>query len=960
MTTNRWARLEQLFNRAVELRGDERERFLQRECADDPELKRRVIAMLTSEERTHGGTFEESIGQVAGQLSGGVLARDDRVGPYRVIGELGRGGMGSVYLAERAEADFEQKVALKVMSGVIASPRAVDRFLAERRILAQLNHPGIARLIDGGTTSGGSPWFAMEQIDGDHIDTWCDERRLTVRDRLKLFLTVCDAVRYAHGRLVVHRDLKPSNILVTTDGSPKLLDFGLAKLLEPDADSDVMTRRGEFPMTPEYASPEQVRGEPVTTATDVYQLGLLLHELLTGRRAHRLSSHEPREIERVVCRQESMTPSSVVLADPDEQGSPRQSAAGIAEARRLSPDALRRRLRGDLDTIVMMAMRREPDRRYASVEQLAEDVRRHLDGHPVLARRDSFLYRARKFAVRRAGVLAAALLVTIALLIGMIGTMLQARRAQREAVRAAEVTEFLATLLEDADPDRSQGREVTVREVLDRAARSIEVELGKQPLLQATMQALIGRIYGQLGLHEEAEANAAEALTRRRRLLGDSTLEVAASAEQLARARLDLGRTQNAEQLARESLATRRSLLGNNHPKVAESLVTLAKVKFAQGDMDQGRELLDEGFAILDENSPAQRDQLADALHTAARIEGQAGDLERAETLLRRELAIRRASDRPKTRALALALDTFASVLSMRGQLENLAESEAASLEAIAIERELLGEDHFVVANLLANLADTRARRGDFAGGEETFQEAYEVMKQALGPDHPQMGYMLNNFAVFYHRQGRLREAIDYYTKALDLRLRILGAQHPLTGTTRGYLGFALHQAGDPRAEETYRTALAELLDSRGPDNQYVGNLRADLGLLLAQQGRYREAEPELRTALQILQPVFGDADQRTDSARAGLGFVLCGLDRAGEAAPLLKTSREWRQHRYPEDHWRLAEMGLYDAECLARSGRTEEASTRIAAMKELILEKASGNEPLNRLARRLASEARP
>jgi serine/threonine-protein kinase len=955
---NRWDRLQELFHNAVDLGVDERERFLERECAGDPEMHRRIVAMLMAEGTAPDGTLAGAIGAAADQLAGG-LSRGDQVGPYRVVREVGRGGMGAVYLAERTEGDFEQKVALKIMGGVIASHSAVDRFLVERRILAQLSHAHIARLLDGGTTSRGAPWFAMEFVDGDRIDAWCDGRRLTVRRRLELFLSVCDAVHYAHGRLVVHRDLKPSNILVTGDGSPKLLDFGLAKLLEPDGRGEVKTLRGELAMTPEYASPEQVRGEPVTTATDVYQLGLLLHELLTGRRAHRLSSHEPLEIERVVCQTAAATPSSVTHGEPDPGESPAKTALELASARGLTPDALRRRLRGDLDNIVLMAVRREPERRYASVERLADDVRRHLDGRPVIAHRDSLFYRARKFAVRRAGLLAAATIITLSLVGGLIGTMVQARRARQEAARSAEVTEFLATLLTDADPDRSQGREITVRDVLDRAARSIEVELQAQPLILATMQALIGRIYGQLGLYGEAEAHLEGALERRRRLLGDSHVLVADTLDLLARARLDRGRTAEAEPIALEALTMRRGLLGAGHLDVAKSLITLAKVKFAQGGADGGRELLDQGLALLDQDSMEHRAELADALHTGALIELEAGEAQRAEELARREIEIRRAGDGARTRALALALDTLASALSIRGRPEQLQEAEAAYLEAIEIERALLGDGHRVVADLVTNLANTRARRGDFTGGEEAYLHAYDAMMKALGPDHPEMGYLLNNFAVFYYRQSRLAEAIDTYTRALELRVRVLDADHPLIGTTRAYLGLALHKAGDPRAEAAYRTALEELLRSRGPDNPHVGNLHADLGLLLAEEGRYREADPELRAALETLRPIFGEKDQRTDNARAGLGFALCGLGRPDDAAPLLRASREWRHERYPEGHPRHAELDLFEAECLATSGRSGEAIRRIEAVRELLTGTDPTHQSLIRLARRLESEAR-
>jgi tetratricopeptide (TPR) repeat protein len=265
-----------------------------------------------------------------------------------------------------------------------------------------------------------------------------------------------------------------------------------------------------------------------------------------------------------------------------------------------------------------------------------------------------------------------------------------------------------------------------------------------------------------------------------------------------------------------------------------------------------------------------------------------------------------------------------------------------------------------VVLDLVTKLANTRARRGDFAGGEEAYLQAHEAITRTLGPDHPDMGYLLNNFAVFYYRQGRLPEAIDYYGRSLDLRLRVLGAKHPLVGTTRAYLGLALHKAGDPRAEATYRTALGELLASRGPDNVYVGNLRSDLGMLLAEQGRYREDDPELRAALEILRPTYGEKDQRTDSPSAGLGFALCGLGRHDEAQPLLRTSREWRRERYPAGHWRHVELDLYEAACLARSGRPDEASRRIEAAQKGLTATDPMSQSLLRLAKRLASEARP
>ena len=426
----------------------------------------------------------------------------------------------------------------------------------------------------------------------------------------------------------------------------------------------------------------------------------------------------------------------------------------------------------------------------------------------------------------------------------------------------------------------------------------------------------------------------------------------------LSQAYLGLGRTTEAEPVAQEGLTMRRSLLGADHPDVATSLITLAKVRFEQGDADGGRRLLDQGLAILGSDSRGHQAALADALHAGAIIELDAGEAPRAEKLVRREIEIRRKETGGKTRGLALALDILGSTLMNQGRPAQLEEAETNYLEAIEIERALLGEGHRVVADLVTNIANTRARRGDFTGGEEAYRQSYEAMKKSLGADHPEMGYLLNNFAVFYYRQERMPEAIDYYTQSLELRVRLLGANHPLIGTTRAYLGLALHKAGDPRAEATYRTALEELLASRGPGNPHVANLRSDLGTLLAEQGRYREADPVLRAALATLEPIFGEKDQRTDSARAGLAFALCGMGRHDDAEPLLRITREWRRERYPEGHWRHAELDLYEAECLATNGQTGESIRRIEAARELLGRTQPPNQSLLRLAGRLASKA--
>jgi len=962
-----WQRIDDLLDRLYDLPPERRETLLREVAASDPGLAAAARRLLHAAEGTNiqpGGALATGLleglagDEPAGSVTGhAAVPEGSAVGPWRLVEELGRGGMGVVYRAARGDGQFEQQSAVKLLPAGPHSEDLLRRFEQERQIVARLEHPNIARLVDGGVTPEGAPWFAMEYVVGDRIDRSCDRRLLGVEERLRLFCTVAGAVQAAHRNLVVHRDLKPANILVTETGEVKLLDFGIARPLDADTRTATATRTLHRVLTPEYASPEQIRGEPIGTASDVYQLGLLLYELLTGRRAHRLEETTPQAIAQTICETAPTRPSLAVIQAP-EPAAGDDDAASLAAARGATPSRLARRLRGDLDTIVLTALRKEPERRYASADQMAADVRRHLEALPVEARADSFGYRAGKFLRRHAAGVATAVGVAalVAALVAFYSVRLVQERdlARAEATKAEQVAEFLITLLEEADPDRSQGGEVTVRQVLDRAAGSVELELSDQPQLQATTQALIGRVYGQLEIYEEAETQLAAALERQRRVLGDDHADVAATAERLALVQLGLGHWDEAERLAQDSLAIRRRRFGTGHPVLAGSLVALARVRYQRGQTDEGRALVERALSLLDVETPEALPRRADTLNAAARIEFDAGEFSRAEALARREMELRRRFEPAMTRALARALHTLSQVLTLRGQPEQLAEAERLLLEAIEIEKELLGERHHWTAYLLSQLASIRARRGDFAGGERALLEAIGGVKSSLGPDHPSVGTLLNNIAVFYHRQERWSEAIDYYSRSLELRERILEEDHPLLATTRAYLGLALHRAGDPRAEATYRRALAELIESRGPDHEKVGNLRTDLGILLAEQGRYAEAVPELRAGLAIARPIFGDEDPRTDSARAGLGFALCGLGRPDDGEPRLRTSRAWRERRYPDGHWRRSELDLYRSECLAQRGRDDDAKRRIdAALAHLTTAEPDGHV-LIRLGRRL------
>lgn len=446
MTPEQWQKVKDLFQSALERSSAERQAFLVDACKGDDRLLREVASLLKFDARADA-FIEAPATAVLPELfipqPSSFVGR--RIGPYRIIKDIGQGGMGAVCLAERADEQYEQRVAVKLVKPGLDNVFIINRFLAERQILANLDHPNIANLLDGGTTEDGSPYLVMEFIDGLPIDRYCNVHRLPIKERLKLFTTVCAAVAHAHRNLIIHRDLKPSNVLVTDQGVPKLLDFGIAKILSPDPSASPTdhTAANVRLMTPDYASPEQVRGDSITTSSDIYSLGVLLYKLLTGHHPYRVKKNLAKEIERVVCEQDPERPSTIVSRTgdgPSTNGASRVTVTpvSVSNDRDTEPGKLRRLLGGDLDNIVLMAMRKEPQRRYLSVDQFAEDIRRHLEGLPVVARKDTLVYRTEKFVKRHKFGVAAAAVVLLTLIAGIVGTAWQARVARVQRVRAEQ------------------------------------------------------------------------------------------------------------------------------------------------------------------------------------------------------------------------------------------------------------------------------------------------------------------------------------------------------------------------------------------------------------------------------------------------------------------------------------------------------------------------------------------
>nr|MBA2670026.1 serine/threonine protein kinase [Gemmatimonadota bacterium] len=728
-------------------------------CAGDGELQAEVERWLRSCERADG--FLE---QPAAEFAAGLIVEADnetggaapeRIGPYRILHEAGHGGMGAVYLAERADDQFRQRVALKLVRGGLHSEYLVRRFREERQILASLDHPNIARLLDGGVTAEGLPFFAMEFVEGTPIDRFSDEKQLSVEQRLELFLKVCGAVQYAHRNLVVHRDLKPSNILVTHEGEPKLLDFGIAKLLSRDPEA-ALTQAGMRMLTPEYASPEQIRGEPVNTASDVYSLGVLLYELLAGTPPHRRGTRTSRELEQRVLEREPERPSVAVLrAEVPEQ---------VSRARGAVPSKLSRHLRGDLDTVVLKAMHREPQRRYATAEQFAADVRRHLDGMPVGARPDTPAYRVRKFVQRhRWGVAGAAAFVLLLLGFSTV-TAVQAARiredARRIAVerdRAQQGEAFLLGLFAQSDPFQGRGNAVSVRELLDTGVSKLSEEMANRPEIRARMFLAIGRAYYGLGESDRAILLMDSSYTLLRTLHGETDPVATAAANQLANVLRSAGRYDVAANLYQRILAARRQQYGNQSPEVARSLNGLALVLLMQGRSVE------------------------------------------AEALLRDALVIDRKDAAEEPAHLAQTLNNLGHVLRDQGKM---AAAEAAHRESLSGRRAQWGPEHFEVSVSLSNLAGVLRDRGDYIGADTLYRHALDLRRRLVGETHPDLAYDRAGYALLLHRRGELQASERVYRQALEVQLRALPSGHPLTATTLTRLGRLLldmNRPGDAR-----------------------------------------------------------------------------------------------------------------------------------------------------------------
>jgi serine/threonine-protein kinase len=876
LTPERWARIQELFHRAADLPAGDQERFVTEQSGADSSLRSQVLRLLAEEQSDAAALLDRGAGTVAGALAGDPLAGipPDAFGPYRILRVIGEGGMGVVVLAERR--DLGGQVAIKILRDAWLSPARRERFTAEQRTLAQLNHPAIAQLHDAGTLADGTPWFVMEYVEGDSLTAHCRARRLGLVPRLKLFRAVCEAVQHAHLHAVIHRDLKPSNILVTATGAVKLLDFGIAKQLDALATSTDQTATGMRLMTPAYAAPEQVSGGRIGTRTDVYSLGVTLYELLAGRLPFDLSERTPVEA------------AAVLLQDEPE----RPSAAARREAARANDPGLLPTTDGaawaDLDILCLTAMHKDPERRYRSVEALIRDIDHFLGGEPLEARPDTLGYRLGKFVRRnRAPVTAAAL--GLALLVGVSAVytvrLAEARDdALAEAARAQRIQDFTLRLFEGGDPAMGPADSLRVIELVDRGLQEAGT-LDAEPALQAELYFTLGGLYHQLGRLGQADSVLSLALARQEQLHRDDHPDVARTLLALGSLRVSQASFGEAETLIRRGHDMMLRARPGNHPDIAAAVGALGTFLYERGRLDEAVPALEEAVRRHSAQGPATS-ELGAALSELANVHFYAGRYEVSDSLNQRALAIHRQLHGDRHPRVA---DDLINLGAIRFQWARYRDAEQYYRDGLAIIEPWFGPNHFRTGMALTMLGRSLVLQEQYDEATAMLQRALTIQETVFGPDHPRVASIINELGTVARMEGRPAEAEAHYRRMGRIYRAVHGDEHWLLALSLANLAGAIESQGDlPRAEEVFREAHEMFGATQGPTHQNTAIVKIRLGRVLMDQGRAAEAADWAQRGYDDLFPTTSPGAPWLQRARAVLA-------EANERLGRLDVAASWR-----------------------------------------------------------------
>jgi len=876
-----WDQVKEILSQALEQSPEERAEFIRQACGENAALCAEVDSLLSH----HSGAdtlLEQS--PVANVLSfpPDVMV-GKRIGAYRIVREIGHGGMAVVYLGERDDQNYRKRVAIKMVKPGIGSENILQRFRNERQALAELDHSNIVKLLDGGSSEDGSPYLVMEYVEGLPIDQYCDRNRLSIDDRLRLFRDVCAAVQYAHQNLVIHRDLKPGNILITNEGLPRLLDFGIAKLLNPESfQTPLITQTAWRPMTPGYASPEQVRGDAVTSTTDIYSLGALLYEILTGDLPYKVAGETWREIERLVCEQEPPRPSTRVRADGSR-------LEATAETRRSEPKQLVRLLRGDLDWITMKALEKDPRRRYVTVSEFSADIGRHLSHEPVSARPASATYRGRKYVRRHpVGVTVAAGLALM--LTGFAVTQsFQLRRITRERDRANRITAFMEGMFKVSDPSEARGNSVTAREILDKASNDIDAGLTQDPELQAHMMYVMGGVYKGLGLFPRAQLLLQRSAEIQRRVLGPEDSETLLSLDDLGWILNQQGHAAEAEKLQRETVATRRRVFGEENPDTMKSMRSLAWTLDREGNYAEAEKLDRKVLEILRRVAKTDdRDTLATMNNLAATL-GHEGHYAEAERLKRAILDARERSLGPEHPDTMTSMNNLSATFQQEGRY---VEAEKLQRQTLTLQRRILGPEHPDTLRSMNNLANSLVHEGHLVEALQLQREALLIKQRVLGPEHQDTLWAMRELAATLQAESQYSEAEKLQRQTLEIQRRVLGAERPNTLSTMADLSTTLNKEGRySEAEELQRQTVDAMRRVLGTEHPITLATTDDLAQTLDREGHYDEAEKLARETLEIQRRVLGAEHPDTAGTTYDLGCILAHSGHSDEAFSVLREA---------------------------------------------------------------------
>ena len=875
MDSERWERIQSLFHEAAELPEAQREAYLELSCGTDASLIAEVLALLDADSIS-ASIVDSEIRELARNVMAEPPATAalplHEFGAYRVTGILGEGGMGIVYLAERP--DLGSRAAVKILRDAWLSPARRERFAAEQRTLAQLEHPSIARLYDSGTLSDGTPWFVMEYVEGTPVTEYCRMVRCDLRERLRLFKEICEAVSFAHSNLVVHRDLKPSNILVRPDGSVKLLDFGISKHLDALDTPAEQTLTAARMMTPAYASPEQIRGDPIGTHTDVYSLGVILYELIVGRLPFDLSNRPPAEAANIVLSRDAERPSVAAKRMEVIDGNARLGGIGRSQW-------------ADLDVLVMRAMHKEASRRYRTVSDFARDIDHFLRREALEARGDSARYRFGKFASRhrRPIIAGAAVFAAVVALVVFYTIRLTSARnvAEAETARAERLNDFTLNLLQGGDDEAGPSDSLRVVTLVDRGVLEAQ-SLDREPATQAQLYETLGGLYQKLGQFAHADTLLRKAHDQRVKLFGAESPEVALSLLSLAMLRDAEAEYDSAEAMVRRSHAMLQKKLKPADPRMRKAAATLGRVLYDKGDYDRAIPVLTEAVRLERASGEGTR-ELSTVLSDLANAHFYAGNYAVSDTLNRQALALDRRVYGVKHPHVA---DDLMNLGAIQFEIGNFADAEKFDREALTITRAWYGNSHPETASNLTLLGRALVSQKKLDEGAAVLKEAVEVQERAYGPVHPRVASALNELGRVAQQQQRLDDAERDFRRVFDIYREVYKDKHYTIAIAQSNIAGVLKDRKQyAEAERLFADVFRRYREELSPDHQLVGIAKVRYGEILLAGKKWGDAERELKSAEAILKKQSSPPKAWLDRATKGLDSATTALRRvAAKSSP--------------------------------------------------------------------------